>query len=256
MVENKIVCATSFGEEGIKLYAIPMISSFIKYWPTDVELYVYLDNIDLSLSLPKSDNVKYFSLDHPTLMEFKNRNGKSNNDDTKANFLFDSIRFSHKVFALDTCARSGANIVLWLDGDTKTFEYVTKEVIKTWLPTGKFAGFLDRPTLYTETGFHIFDMSHPIADSFFKEWTKYYENDSIYSLAHWTDCHTYDAARKKFDQAHWFDLSPPDKKVAHVFINGILGKHMDHMKGPRKIAGHSNKKDLFKTRIETYWRDK
>lgn len=262
MKNKKITCATSFGPEGLKLYARAMIESFIQHWPQDIVLEVYLDDISQSAGLPLADNVRYLHLTHLDLIDFKNRNSKDPRKNgivdasNKPNFLFDSIRFSHKVFAVEACARSNRGIVIWLDGDTKTFAEVTRAVIATWLPKGKFAGFLDRPSLYTETGFHIFDMEHPIADDFFRAWVDYYKDDSIYSLAQWTDCHTYDAARKKFDQSHWFDLSPPEKKVAHVFINGILGTHMDHMKGPRKIAGHSNRKDLFKPRTEEYWRDK
>lgn len=254
---KKITCVTSFGTEGIQLYAIPMIESFIEYWDKNITLNVYLDDINQTNNLPKADNVKYFLLEHPVLTQFKNRNSqdpkKSGIIDGKHNFLLDSIRFSHKVFALEIGATSESGIVIWLDGDTKTFAPVTPDVVSTWLPKGKFAGFLDRPTLYTETGFHIFDMNHPIAEQFFKEWINYYADDSIYSLKHWTDCHTYDATRKKFGQRHWFDLSPQDRKVSHPFINGILGQHMDHMKGPRKIIGHSHKKDLFKPRTEEYW---
>lgn len=261
-MRNKIFCATSFGKEGIKLYAKEMIQSFIQYWPEDVILKVYLDDIESAKLLPQARNIEYILLDNPVLLEFKNRNisdpRKSGimSSNQPSNFLFDSIRFSHKVFALEACARSGADLVLWLDGDTKTFSKISREVINSWLPVGKFAGFLHRPTLYTETGFHIFDMNHELADKFFKEWIKYYEDDSIYSLVQWTDCHTYDAARQKFDQKYWFDLSPQDLKVSHVFINGVLGKYMDHMKGKRKIIGHSSRKDLARARDEDYWKTK
>ena len=271
---EKIYCATSFGKEGLELYGKSMVDSFINHWPKDVILKVYLDDINDQDVLPKVSNVEYIHLNDPDLIAFKARNigdSKKNGydnwalkpDKSKFNknnegswqFQYDSIRFSHKVFAINHCARSGCDIAIWLDGDTKTFADVSHDVIKSWLPQDKFAGFLNR-TSYTETGFHIFNMNNPIAVDFFNAWLQYYKDDSIYNLPAWTDCHTYDAARVKFDQSLWYNLSPVDHRgAAHVFINGDLGKYMDHMKGKRKLAGKSNKTDLYIPRSEEYWKN-
>lgn len=271
---EKIYCATSFGKEGLELYGKSMIDGFIKHWPKDVLLKVYLDDINDQANLPKVSNVQYIHLNDPNLIAFKSRNindSKKNGyddwalkpDKSKFNknnegpwqFQRDSIRFSHKVFAINDCARSGCDIAIWLDGDTKTFADISHDVIKSWLPQDKFAGFLNR-TSYTETGFHIFNMNNPIAIDFFNTWLQYYKDDSIYKLHAWTDCHTYDAARIKFDQSQWHNLSPVEHRgAAHVFINGDLGKYMDHMKGKRKLNGKSNKTDLYTTRTEEYWKN-
>ena len=276
MERNKITCVTSFGKNGLELYGSTMVSSFIKHWPNDVKLLVYLDDIKDAEALPKAPNVDYIALDHPGLVAFKSRNGDDpkkhglpafsqddsgkfgKNNEGNWKFQYDAIRFCHKVFAMDMGARSGCDIALWIDGDSKTFNDVNRSVINSWLPQGKFAGFLDRPQSYTETGFHIFDMNHAIADVFFKQWLSYYELDSIFELPAWTDCHTYDAARRKFDQQYWFSLSPPatsGSPAAHVFINGPLGSYMDHMKGKRKLKGKSDRRDLYVQRSEQYWKD-
>lgn len=273
MRTDRITCVTSFGKIGIDLYANEMVSSFIQYWPSDVKLQVYLDDINDQAKLPQAPNVEYVLLDDPDMIAFKNRNTNdprkhglqsfddredsnrfTKNKEGKWKFQYDSIRFCHKVFAMRMCANSGTDVVIWLDGDTKTFAPVTREVLGRWLPQGKFASFLDRPQLYTETGFLMFDMNNPIAKDFFNKWVGYYLNDSIYALPAWTDCHTYDAARKQFDPVAWHDLAPPSiKPGAHVFINGDLGSYMDHMKGKRKLQGKSNASDLFTKRTEKYW---
>ena len=274
MSRDKITCVTSFGKTGIDLYASEMVASFLRHWPDDVYLKVYLDDISDAGRLPQAANVEYLSLDHPDLSSFKQRNANDprkhglpsfdqndsdhfgKNKEGKWKFQYDAIRFCHKVFAVYMGSRDTDGLVLWLDGDSKTFANIDRTRIDSWLPEGRFAGFLDRPKTYTETGFHIFDMSHPIANDFFERWLSYYRDDSIFRLEAWTDCHTYDAARRQFDQSLWFNLSPPvatPSYSGHVFINGPLGEVMDHMKGKRKLQGKSDTRDLFVKRTEGYW---
>lgn len=277
MSRDKIHCVTSFGKIGMDLYANEMVSSFIVNWPADVDLMVFLDDIDDRAKLPQAPNVHYHLLDDPDLLAFKARNTNDprkhglatfddrddsnkfvKNKEGKWKFQYDAIRFCHKVFAMAMGARLGGDLALWIDGDVRTFAPVSRERINSWLPQGKFAGYLDRPKSYTETGFHVFDMKHDLAERFFDAWLQHYRDDSIFSLAAWTDCHTYDSARRKFDQAYWHDLSPKVQgggNSGHVFINGELGEVMDHMKGKRKLNGKSNRGDLFVTRSEDYWRN-
>lgn len=271
---EKIFCATSFGKEGLELYGQEMVQSFIDKWPKDVILKVYLDDISDASKLPQATNVEFVHLDDPDLLAFKQRHADdprkhgystwadkpdrskfNKNEEGNWKFQYDAVRFSHKVFALNSCARSGCDIVIWLDGDSKTFATIKREDIMRWLPAGKFAGFLGRPN-YTETGFHMIDMRMPIALDFFDRWIKYYTTDQVFSLPAWTDCHTYDATRVQFPQDLWHSLSPPGKYQGHVFINGELGQFMDHMKGKRKLRKSSSKRDLFVARSEDYWKDK
>jgi len=253
-----IRAATTFSHEGFELYGRRCIESFIENWPTDVILDVYHEG--WRDSYPQAPNVEYHLLDNPELMAFKARH-KDNLEahglgskaiGAKANFAWDAVRFSHKVFAYaNTALRENIEIAIWLDGDTFTHTKVELEDIKGWL-NNKMAGYLGRPWLYTETGFHIFDMTVSQARGFFEDWLLYYKADTVFSLDGWTDCHTYDAARAKMPDALWNNLSP-DFKHPHPFINGILGKHMDHMKGPRKQMGSSQPKDLVVKRLEKYW---
>jgi hypothetical protein len=254
---------TSYNTHGYHQSGVTMIKSFIEHWPKTVRLIVYLDDEIEDKKLIKADNVSYELLRYDDLIQFKNRHlknreahglGSKKSKDGTANFLFDAVRFSHKVFAvLDRIEKHDTDIVLWLDGDTRTHSKVTEETIHSWCPVDKFASFLGRPWKYTETGFHMFRTKHKISDTFFSKWKSYYVDDSVFLLDHWTDCHTYDAARMWFDQTHWHDLSPPFR-VGHPFINGELGKYMDHMKGNRKKKGSSNKGDIKVDLGVDYWK--
>lgn len=259
----KIVAATSFSASGFNEYGKIMVETFRQFWPDSVKLIVYLDDPVLKETMVHADNIEYQILNDTDLTDFKKRHknnpeahglGTKASKDHTANFAFNAVKFSHKVFALlKMIDDHSPDIALWLDGDSRTHSQVTVERIESWCPENFFAGYLARPWLYTETGFHIFRLNHGIAERFFETWKNYYINDTVFKLNAWTDCHTYDAAREQFDCKLWYNLSP-DLKHPHPFINGVLGEVMDHMKGPRKQKGTSHQKDLVVNR-SGYWKN-
>ena len=262
----KIVAATTFSPRGYAEYAPRVIDSFVQHWDKNISLYAYYDAVPDSGWQVNADNVHYLPFVDPDLIAFKDRNRdnpKQTGNGTNKDFLRDGIRFSHKVFAyIDTALNKGADIAVWLDGDVITHEDVNEATVLRWLD-GKMAGALLRPWIYTETGFHVFDMRYPEAKDFMQQWRAQYTTDAIWDLPWYadsstklgyTDCHTYDAVRDRFPSALWNDLSP-NLKHPHPFVNGILGEHMDHTKGPRKKAGRSRDSDIVVDRKESYWRN-
>jgi hypothetical protein len=260
----KIVVATTFGAKSYDEYASKLIDTFVEYWPKDVDLKVYYDEVPVGGWRTKAPNVEYIPLNMSDLEAFKLRN-RNHILQSSSNFLLDAIRFSHKVFAyVDAALTPGVDIAIWLDGDVITHTKVTREAILSWL-NGKMVGALLRPWMYTETGFHIFDMRFPESRRFMELWRRQYTTDKVWSLPlpdkkhrffGLTDCHTYDKVRTEFSSLLWCNLSPAGMRVSHPFVNGILGAHMDHCKGGRKKDGRSRAKDLKVDRKEKYWRDK
>jgi hypothetical protein len=257
----RIDAVTCFNLKGFYETGRLLINGFIEHWPQETGLTVYVDDPIPKKDLIRNERVRYKILDQADLLEFKKRhalNNEANGLGSKAigggkNYRYDAVRFSHKVFALiQFLQASETDYLIWLDGDSRTHSPVQISNILSWCPEGKFAGYLARPWLYTETGFHIFNMNHTIADQFFTRWKQYYLDDSIFGLDMWTDCHTYDAAKTFFDDQYWHNLSPAIQNN-HPFINGPLGEFMDHMKGPRKKKGTSNRKDLVAKKDHPYW---
>jgi hypothetical protein len=248
----KIAAATTFSLEGYNKYAHRLIETFSQYWDNDIDLYVYYDTIPLNGWTVKKDNIHYLPANFKNLLKFKQKH-ENNPKFSKSNFTLDAVRFSHKVYAyVDLALNKNVDIAIWLDGDVITHRSINASVVLSWL-NGKMAGALFRPNIYTETGFHIFDMRYPQAKEFMLKWIDYYNSDKILDLRAFTDCHTYDATVKEYDINLWNNLSP-SILVPHPFINGILGEHMDHTKGPRKNKGSSHKSDLAVTRTEEYWK--
>jgi len=259
---NKINAVTCYNLQGFRETGSLLVNGFIQHWPSDVFLTVYVDDPIPKKELIRDPRVTYKILNQKDLLDFKARhkeNPEANGLGSHAikggkNYRYDAVRFSHKVFTLFQFLEANeTDFLIWLDGDSRTHSRVTRKDIESWCPPGKFAGYLARPWLYTETGFHIFNTKHVIANSFLNKWKEYYTEDGIFNLDMWTDCHTYDAAMHHFDSKHWYNLSPPMKNN-HPFINGPLGDFMDHMKGPRKKKKTSNKKDLVVRRKSEYWR--
>ena len=264
-INMNIIISTTFGASGYAEYGYKVIDTFVQFWPKTTTLYVYYDTVPPTGWKTTADNVVYVELNIPDLNAFKERhkhNPKQRGNGTNKDFLRDGIRFSHKVFAYaEASMNRGADISVWLDGDVITHSPVKVEDITGWL-NGKMAGALFRPWMYTETGFHIFDMKHKQARFFFEQWLEYYNKDKIWNLPWaegtklgYTDCHTYDAVRAKMPGVLWNNLSPKFKHH-HPFVNGVLGKWMDHTKGARKNVGHSRITDIVKeaNRTEAYWK--
>lgn len=260
---KRINAVTCYSLKGFRDSGPLLIKSFIDNWPSEVELTVYVDEPIPKNELIRDPRIEYKILDQPNLLEFKKRHLKKleahglgkHAKDGKENFRFNAVKFSHKVFALiEFINRRGTDTLIWLDGDTRTHSRIELNDIESWCPEGKFAGYLARPWMYTETGFHIFNMNHPIAKDFFSDWKNLYANDTLFENKDGTtDCHTYDTAKQNYAENHWFNLSPPFKNN-HPFINGPLGNFMDHMKGPRKTKGTSHRTDLVIKTDNPYWK--
>lgn len=257
----RINAVTCYSLQGWRETGGLLVRGFIEHWPKDTYLTVYVDDPIPKKDLIRDPRVKYKILGHKDLLSFKERhrnNPEANGlgrhaTNGKKNYRFDAVRFSHKVFALfQFLEENETDVLIWLDGDSRTHSRVHRSDIFSWCPEEKFAGYLARPWMYTETGFHIFNMNHEISKDFLNAWKQYYLDDSIFGLENWTDCHTYDDAMKGFDSKHWHNLSPSIKNN-HPFINGPLGEFMDHMKGPRKKKGTSHKGDLVVKRKNQYW---
>lgn len=264
----RIVATTTFGASAYDKYAYKFIDSFIKFWPSNIKLRVYYDEVPIGGWRNNDARIAYIPLNMPSIESFKerNRNNPLQKNTSGNDFYCDCIRFCHKVFAyVDSSLLPDIDLSIWLDADICTHSEVTHEAVLGWL-NSKMAGSLFRENIrmYTETGFIIFDMRYVEARQFMESWIQQYTMDKIWNLPlpnkknkflGLTDCHAYDAVRLEFSRDLWNDLSPKGIKTRHPFINGILGKHMDHYKGDCKKQGRSRSSDLKVKRNEKYWRD-
>lgn len=227
----KIGIVTTFSDKGYDEYGKYFVDSCKKFVEKDIDIFLYVDNSPI----PEEKNIHVLNLEPsiPDLTKFKVRN----KDYKPSDFIFDAVRFSHKSYCIYHAAmNSGMDILIWLDSDTEIYDKITKEYLIKFLPAGNFSSYLGRPS-YSETGFLSFDLTNPYSKEFFNIFKKYYDEDEIFKLKGYLDCHVYDAARIQLENEGKIknhDLSPPNLEKNH--FNTVFDGYMLHYKGNRKTS--------------------
>lgn len=276
-MNRKFAVVTTFNDDGYIKYGKRMIETFDKFWPEEVDLYVYYEGTKPDIIV--SERIKFLDLlkSCPDLVKFKERwkddpiaNGQpigisggltrpstvSKGENQKGSFLWDAVRFSHKVYCVSHSTTTiDADVVIWLDADTKTFSEIPAEFISNFIPEIVYTCYLGRKNQYSECGFVSYNIRHIEHKNFIRYWVNLYNTGKLFSLSEWHDSYVFDYVRKTFEK----ERSIKNHNLTfgnhhgHTFINCDLGKYIDHMKGKRKKIGKSSKSDLYVKRSENYW---
>lgn len=247
---------TTCHAQGWMKYGRRMALTFERSWPEEVQFTLYADGFKpTGIAKPMPDVrqlpkwLEEFKARHEGMPEHNGLNmGKP------YNMLYDAVRFSHKVAAtVDAAESSTADVLIWIDADVVTHSPVTFEFLDRLLPEGAALSWLWRSHKYPETGFVMFDMRHEATSRLMAAYKRLYTDDHLFELEHWTDSHALEAVVRRLTlPAH--SLSGVYHNLGHPFVNGVLGSVMDHLKGNRKHAGRSGRRDLRFRRDEPYWR--
>lgn len=227
----KIKIVSTFSDDGYEKYAKYFVESCKKFVAPTIDISLYIDDIPLS----NEKNITILNLEEsvPELSKFKQRNKHRKFKD----FKWDAVRFSHKSYAIWHAAKNNnTDKLFWLDADTVLHNAINEDYLNNFLPDGFFTSYLGRDGRYTETGFIGFNLKHKYSNDFFNEFIDYYDKDRIYTeLSGHTDCHVYDAVRKKFveqGKITALDLTPGMGKNN---FNHVHNGYMIHNKGGKKL---------------------
>lgn len=277
----KVHVVTTFNKDGYDLYGKTMVETFDKFWPEDVVLHVFTEGFDLDTYSARI--LEHNLEDSADLMAFKERwkndpvahgklqgiegglkrpaeyshpkHSKHANIDS---FLFDAVRFSHKVMSIVEASKiCDANWLIWLDGDTKTFDYLPKTVLEDICDNNCMLAYLGRDNKYSECGFVGYNLRHPEIKNFLADFAAMYTHDKVFNELEWHDSYLFDVLRKRYEEQHVSNknISGKGSKTGHPFVNSILGVYIDHLKGGnRKKQGKSFKDDLKVKHDADYWR--
>ena len=172
------------------------------------------------------------------------------------NYRFDAVRFAHKVAAIELAYASGAaQALVWMDADCVTHADVDAVWLSGLLGKADF-GYLRRSRMYSECGFMIFRRGAG-CDTLLRRLVELYRSDALFHLAEWHDSFAIDHVRRQCEAAgelSCVSLSGGAENTQHPLVNGPLGARLDHLKGPRKQAGRSHRRDLTRPRDEAYWK--
>jgi len=268
--QMKYTVITTFHPAGWELYGQKMIDAFERFWPQDVDLWVYAERCNPTKQRSNTHVIDLESAS-PRMMAFKGRHrdnprargdaGPDGTYDNKKQFRWDAIRFCHKVYAIDHALKHAqGDWLIWLDADSHTHTPVTHALLEQVCPANVFASYLGRGEKYhSECGWIAYNLHHPQLSLFNQRLLSLYDTDELFNLAEWHDSFLWDHVRREFQDRELIkmhNLNPADPsqgKAGHPFINSVLGTVMDHMKGDRKHRGHSKAKELRSHHDHPYW---
>lgn len=249
----KIAVCTTFANDSWNICAAEMLQSFKQHWPEDVKLYIQLDE------QPEESFEKLNNAIISILGEDRSFIAGMWEDDQKAfmerwkghkpeSYMFDVVKFSHKVFALEKAAeaiKDEYDYLIWLDSDVITKQPVTYEWLKEVLPgEGEVCSYLGREGWYSECGWVAYNLKadgHKMLEFMKSQYT----SDDFQSRADgWTDCHVFDHIRDGVLKWPTKNLSPFYKhgeSQIDVWPLTKLAEKLVHRKGKRKLVAAQNR---------------
>ena len=282
-MSKHITVVTTFHPAGLSKYGQRMIDSFALNIDKRIKLLVYAEDCKPNNPDPSRIEILDAKAALPKLNAFKSTWGhvpKANGDitnepqrhtrrDWMKEFKWDAVRFANKTYAVyDACVRS-KDWCVWMDADTYVHSPWTYEDFAAQLPDNSWITYVGRgkgSQTWPECGFYGLNLNHPVCHEFLKEFERVYEDadNGIFLLEEWHDSFVFgnilNNMKLQFPNAHDYSAEMYLKEAksgggGHPLINGVLGKWIDHMKGGRKDAGKSQRKDIMVNRTEDYWNE-
>ena len=282
-MSKSITVVTTFHPAGLSKYGQRMIDSFALNIDKRIKLLVYAEDCKPVNPDPSRIEILDAKAALPKLNAFKSTWGhvpKANGDitnepqrhtrrDWMKKFKWDAVRFANKTYAVyDACVRS-KDWCVWMDADTYVHSPWTYEDFAAQLPDNSWITYVGRgkgSQTWPECGFYGLNLNHPVCHEFLKEFERVYEeaDNGIFLLDEWHDSYVFGSIlnnmKLQFPNAHDYSAEMYLREAksgggGHPLINGVLGKWIDHMKGGRKDAGKSQRKDIMVNRTEDYWNE-
>ena len=280
-MSKAITVVTTFHPAGLSKYGQRMIDSFALNIDKRIKLLVYAEDckpvnpdpsrieiLDAKAALPKLNAFK------STWGHIPKANGDITNEpqrhtrkDWMKKFKWDAVRFANKTYAVYDAVQRSKDWCVWMDADTFVHSTWTYEDFAELLPENAYITYVGRgkgSQTWPECGFYGLNLNHPACHEFLKEFERMYEDaeNGMFLLTEWHDSYIFGEVLKMYNQfpSHDYSADMYLKEAksgggGHPLINGPLGKWIDHMKGGRKDAGKSQKKDIMVNRTEDYWNE-
>ena len=251
------IVSTAHGD-GFTMYGESMLRSFLEQWPADVTAQFFVEGYSIPRSL-QCDRLKEQTLPD-WLYRFRRDYGRKpvargRGDDGKAPYDFrkDAVRFAHKAAAvIEAYKTTSAEILIWVDADIFFHSRVDVQALLALKGDADIA-WLDRKSLYPECGFYMLDTTSLPVAGVLDRWQSLIETGEILGLRETHDSWVFEHLVKS-SNAKTASLSGDGYMTSHPAINGPLGAFLDHMKGPRKEAGRTPKRERTIPTQHPYWR--
>lgn len=226
---------------GRKQYGDVFLRSFDKFWPAEVDLEVYTEAPE---KMPRGANRSLWHI--PGAVDF-NARVKDNPDasgrvpkpcwkssEVRKGYSFrtDAAKFWKQLFIPWQASKDMADgdILVWLDGDVVTTKPVPLSFV-TELMDGFDVAYLGRQPSHSEIGFWAITIN-PTTRAFLLSIVECYLSGAVFDLPETHSAFVWDYCRKSFPMRER-NLCRPGAR-GHVFPSAVVGRYLDHRKGPRK----------------------
>lgn len=180
----KITCMTTMHKPYFDHIGDIMLESFEKYWPDDIDLYVFQEGF----VIPEYSKIKGISWEEHCQTGWESFRGKASG--TAEIFAKKGFAFLAGMKIID------CDLLIWLDADTLTYSPFPKEKIESILPKNKLIGvfdtyyqinpnytqeqYLDKNRILTacESGFVLLNKQHKNFNDLVQNYEKNYTLDS------------------------------------------------------------------------------
>jgi len=189
-------------------YAKEMLQSFIKYWPKEIPLFIFLDDNALEQEVANLINSQhaYVAISGIGEEQAKFIEQYKGKDDPK-NYRRQLVKFSYKIFALNqaldliedegikkTIFQDGElDYLIWLDADVITKKVVTVDAVSQWCPgplvTASYLGRKDWN--HSECGWVAYGVKAG-AKEFLSEFKDLYISGKALEYEEWHDSFLFD----------------------------------------------------------------
>ena len=133
-MKKKVIAVTTFNRSYYDGLARRMVETFVKFWPKDVILVCYLEDMDAS-ELPQVENVIGVNV-----FERCNPNLQSYLDFIGTHF---SRGFAYKAYTwIDAARNREVDQVIYLDADVITYQPITEQWLDSVLPKNNLIAYM------------------------------------------------------------------------------------------------------------------
>lgn len=261
----RVVTTTS--AKGFEEYGHRMVSTFSRYWPREIQLSFYIEDMDSNV-LARYKNVRVHQFPrwfydwkarYKDSADANGRDQKRNREGRPYDFRRDCVKFAHKVAAVTDLGRSmDDGLLIWMDGDTLTHQPISEDWLYRLFPGDGYMAWLGRKRGHPECGFLMFRCWHPSHFLYMDEMRRIYESGDIFDVSETHDSFIFQHVALKGMKRGWlpepYNLSGAAAVYHHPFVHCELGSRLDHAKGARKKHGRTPRVEIGRRRGESHWR--
>lgn len=239
---------STFSEDGYNLYGKRMIDTWCRYWPKNYTLRLYVEH-ELYVDDNRVEIVDIHDV-CPQLVDFKNKSylkAENTLDKKQRNKILKTVKWCHKVYAMEHALQSNYDHIIFLDGDTYSKTTVPAGQLESLVGNNLFAVHFEhlQGMPHYETGLIIFNKRHSQIKDLQDNLTSAYDSGEIFKLPKsWDGFWIAELHKRRNYQV--LDLA--GGRRTGVFTNEKVRGILAHDAGKKKYQGTNYNKYTGKTK--------